>query len=68
MPKLKTHKGAKARFYVTGAGKLLRRHCEISHFRRRKSKQHLRDINRKTEVNAADVKRLKLLLPFRRPR
>ncbi|GIT69415.1 MAG: hypothetical protein Ct9H300mP27_05190 [Chloroflexota bacterium] len=24
MPKLKTHKGAKARFHVTGSGKLMR--------------------------------------------
>ena len=68
MPKLKTHKGAKARFYVTGSGKLMRRNCEISHFRRRMSKTAKRDINRKTDVDHADVKRIKLLLPYRRPR
>ncbi len=68
MPKLKTHKGAKARFYVTGSGKLMRRIGEISHFRRRKSREHLRSINRKTAVHPADEKRIKLLLPYRRPR
>ena len=36
MPKLKTHKGAKARIHVTGTGKLLRRKRMSSHLRRKK--------------------------------
>ncbi len=36
MPKLKTHKGAKSRFKVTGTGKLLRMKGLRSHLRRKK--------------------------------
>lgn len=64
MPKLKTHKGAQARFYVTGTGKLMRRNCEISHLRRNMSKNAKRQIDRKTDVAQADVKRVKRLLPY----
>ena len=36
MPKMKTHKGAKKRFHVTGSGKVVRTKGPKSHFRRRK--------------------------------
>ncbi|MCK4721829.1 MAG: 50S ribosomal protein L35, partial [Dehalococcoidia bacterium] len=36
MPKLKTHKGAKRRFHVTGTGKILRMKGGKSHLRRKK--------------------------------
>ena len=39
MPKLKTHKGAKARFHITGTGKILRTKGGKSHLRRRTSKR-----------------------------
>lgn len=38
MPKLKTHKGAKARYGVTGTGKIVRMKRGSSHLRRKKSK------------------------------
>ena len=38
MPKLKTHKGAKRRFHITGTGKVMHRKGSISHLRTRKSK------------------------------
>lgn len=37
MPKLKTHKGAAARFKISGTGKLLRMKGHRSHLRRKKS-------------------------------
>ncbi len=37
MPKLKTHKGTKARIRITKNGKLLRRHATASHFFQKKS-------------------------------
>ena len=37
MPKMKTHKGAKKRFHISGTGKVLRTKGPKSHFRRRKS-------------------------------
>ena len=39
MPKLKTHKGAAARFRTTGTGKLVRMKRESSHLRRKKPKE-----------------------------
>lgn len=37
MPKMKTHKGAKNRFHVSGTGKLLRTKGPKSHLRRKRS-------------------------------
>ena len=39
MPKMKTHKGAKKRFHITGTGKLVRTKGPKSHLRRRKAKR-----------------------------
>ena len=37
MPKMKTHKGAKKRFHISGTGKVLRTKGPKGHFRRRKA-------------------------------
>jgi len=37
MPKLKTHKGARRRFHISGSGVVLRTKGPKSHFRRRRS-------------------------------
>jgi large subunit ribosomal protein L35 len=63
MPKLKTHKGAKARFHVTGTGKLMRRKGMSSHLRRKKPKRVRRTYDQKLPVSKASVKNLKRLLP-----
>ncbi|MET0157957.1 MAG: bL35 family ribosomal protein, partial [Acidimicrobiales bacterium] len=34
MPKMKTHRGAKKRFKVTGSGKVTRRQIHKNHFKR----------------------------------
>jgi large subunit ribosomal protein L35 len=39
MPKIKTHKGAKARFHITGSGKIMRVKIGKSHLRRKKPKR-----------------------------
>ena len=64
MPKLKTHKGAKSRFHVTGNGKLLRMKCGKSHFRRRKAPRTKRMYDGLVSVAAADVRRISKLLPY----
>ena len=64
MPKLKTHKGAKARIHVTGTGKLMRRKRMSSHLRRKKPKKVRRQFEGKRLVDAVDVKRLKVLVPY----
>ena len=64
MPKLKTHKGAKARIHVTGTGKLLRRKRMSSHLRRKKPTKVTRKFSDKLAVDASDKKRLQWLLPY----
>jgi len=64
MPKLKTHKGAKARIHVTGTGKLLRRKRMSSHLRRKKPTKVTRKYSDKIAVHSSDVKRLQKLLPY----
>jgi large subunit ribosomal protein L35 len=64
MPKLKTHKGAKARFRFSGSGKPLRMKGLSSHLRRTKSKRAKRMFDDTVSVSKADAPRLKRLLPY----
>ena len=64
MPKLKTHKGAQKRFYVTGSGKLLRRKGHASHLRRKKPKKVRRTYDDKIPVSPVDEKRVRNLIPY----
>jgi large subunit ribosomal protein L35 len=64
MPKLKTHKGAKARIHITGSGKLMRRKRMSSHLRRKKPKKVTRKYSDKLLVDPRDIKRLSRLLPY----
>ncbi|MCY4475965.1 MAG: 50S ribosomal protein L35 [Chloroflexi bacterium] len=52
MPKLKTHKGAKKRFHITGTGKLMRTKGPKSHFRMRKAKRMKRLLGGKVGINS----------------
>src|SRR4029453_1804375 len=62
MPKMKTSKGAKKRFKVTGTGKLLRRHGMRSHNLEKKSSKRRRGFRKMYDVAQSDVKRVKKLL------
>ena len=62
MPKTKTHSGAKKRFKVTGAGKLLRRRAMKSHLLEKKSAKRKRSFRKDAPVNGADAKTVKKLL------
>ncbi|MEA2086005.1 MAG: 50S ribosomal protein L35 [Chloroflexota bacterium] len=64
MPKLKTHKGAKSRFHVTGSGRILRTKGGKSHFRRRKPKRVKRLYDELIAVSPADKPRIRKLLPY----
>jgi large subunit ribosomal protein L35 len=63
LPKLKTHKGAQARFHVTGTGKLLRRKGNSSHLRRKKPKRVRRTYDRKLAVSKANTRNIRRLIP-----
>ena len=64
MPKLKSHKGAKRRFHITGTGKVMHRKGHISHLRTRKSKNARRQIDKKLVASDSMQKRVHRLLPY----
>ena len=64
MPKLKTHKGAKSRFHMTGGGKLMRAKCGKSHLRRKKTPRTKRLYHDLIPTASADRPRIRKLLPY----
>lgn len=64
MPKLKTHKGAKSRFHITGTGKIMRTKGGKSHFRRRKPARVRRLFDETIPLSPADRIRIKRLIPY----
>ena len=64
MPKIKTHKGAKRRFHITGTGKVMHRKGHISHLRMKKSARAKRQISEKQVASPGMQKRAKRLLPY----
>ena len=62
--KMKTHSGSKARFYVTGSGRFLRRKCNVNNFRRKKRGETLRLFGRKIPVAPGNARRLRILMPY----
>lgn len=64
MPKLKTHRGAKKRFKVTGTGKIMRMKANASHILTKKNKKRKRNLKKATVVVKEEYKRVKALLPY----
>ena len=62
--KIKTHSGAKRRFYISGRGKILMRKCHLNHLRRKKRGATLRLFAGKLAVFKGDAKRIRKLLPY----
>ena len=63
MPKMKTHKGAKKRFSVTGKGKVRRLQAFKSHILTKKTSKRKRQLRRPAIVHpVGDTKRLLRLL------
>ena len=67
MPKLKTHKGAKRRFGITGGGKFLQPKGSKSHLHRRKAGRAKRLFSDMMVVDKSARKRLRRLLPYGLP-
>ena len=63
MPKLKTHKGAKSRFRITGSGKIMRTTGPKSHLRSQKSKRVKGLLDEMVELHPSDRKRISRLIP-----
>ena len=64
MPKLKTHKGAKRRFHISGGGKFLRPKGSKSQLRRRKAGRAKRLFSDMMVVHKSARQRLRRLLPY----
>ena len=64
MPKIKTHKGAKSRFHITGSGKIMRVKIGKSHLRRKKPKRAKGLYDETIPLNPSDRARIKRLLPY----
>jgi large subunit ribosomal protein L35 len=64
VPKIKTHKGAKSRFHVTGSGKIMRVKGGKSHLRRRKAKRTKGLFDETIPLSPADRKRIQRLIPY----
>lgn len=62
MPKLKTNRGARKRFKVTGAGKIKRVKAYASHILTKKSRKRKRKLRRATIVSESDAKRVRRML------
>ena len=58
MPKLKTHKGIKKRFRVTGTGKVKHRHSGTSHLAYRVSKKRRRHLRGTDPVATVEAKKI----------
>ncbi|MBI2263205.1 50S ribosomal protein L35 [Candidatus Berkelbacteria bacterium] len=61
---MKTSKSAAKRMKITKTGKVFRLQESAQHLARKKSKRRLKLAGRKSQVAAADIKRLKRLMPY----
>jgi len=64
MPKLKTRKAALKRYKITGNNNILRRHAFKGHLLMKKSNRQKRKLSQIISVNIADIKSIKLMLPY----
>ncbi len=64
MPKLKTHKGAKKRFKVTGKARILRAKAGKSHILTKKSRKRKRNLRKATHVSKKEIHKVKQMLPY----
>jgi large subunit ribosomal protein L35 len=64
MPKLKTHKGAKRRFKITGTGRILMAKGNKRHKKLNKSRRVLQGDDKMREVSPGHARKIRRLLPY----
>lgn len=64
MPKMKTRRGAAKRFRKTASGKLKRQKSLKNHILTKKSPKRRRQLRKSALASKADMKRLKVMLPY----
>ncbi|HXL21043.1 MAG TPA: 50S ribosomal protein L35 [Candidatus Dormibacteraeota bacterium] len=62
--KLKTHRGARKRFKITGSGKIKRGHSGKRHLLGTKKPGRMRKLKKLTLVSKADMLKTKQMLPY----
>ncbi len=62
MPKLKTNRGARKRFRVTGSGKLRRNHAGMNHILTKKTKKRKRKLRKTGLVDSTDTRRVRRMI------
>lgn len=62
MPKMKTNSSAKKRFFLTGSGKIRRKHAFKNHILTKKSTKRKRKLVKFADVDASNVGSVKRLL------
>ncbi len=62
MPKMKTDRGAAARFKLTGTGRLRRQQANRRHILEKKSTVRTRRLDRDVDLSPGDRRRMKRLL------
>ncbi len=62
MPKMKTHKGTKKRFRLTGTGKAKHRQAGTSHLATRKTHKQKRNLRGTRVVNPVETRKIQLAL------
>ena len=65
MPKIKTNRGAAKRFKSTGSGKIVRSKAFANHILTKKSTKRKRKLRKSTLVDAAILKQISRLIPYR---
>lgn len=63
MPKVKTNRAAHKKFKVCASGRIKRAKAFRSHNTAKKTTKRCRQLRKLTEVSAADLKTVKLMLP-----
>jgi large subunit ribosomal protein L35 len=62
MPKMKSHRGARKRFKVTGTGKIMLRHAHKRHILTKKSRARKRSLKMPRQLSPGDAARIRILL------
>lgn len=62
--KLKTHKSTAKRFRTTGSGRIVRTKGGKSHFRRRKARRVLNQLDKMQDVTSTESRRVRKLAPY----
>jgi len=64
MPKLKSHSGAKKRFFANACGKIKRKKAFARHLLTDKSSKKMRQLRKNGGLNKVDTKMIKTILPY----